>query len=220
MKTGTPRKKKEAATAVSDHQSILPEGMSISQGQNGKGPALQLPATSSRNVFKNIGGSNNHQFNTSILREVISCLPLHDGDGELDRSIAAASAAMRGFNPADEIEGMIAAQAVALHFSAMECQRRAMLANQPFEIASKLRKDAANMSRAMTDMLEALDRRRGKGPQVIRVERMVVQDGAQAVVGNIHTGGSSHQNGAQPGGAEVPQPKVNIMRRDGVGEGS
>jgi hypothetical protein len=37
----------------------------------------------------------------------------------------------------------------------------------------------------MTDMLEALDRKRGKGPQVVRVERVVVHEGGQAIVGNV-----------------------------------
>jgi hypothetical protein len=39
----------------------------------------------------------------------------------------------------------------------------------------------------MTDMLEALDRKRGKGPQVVRVERVVVHEGGQAIVGNVRS---------------------------------
>jgi len=31
--------------------------------------------------------------------------------------------------------------------------------------------------RAMTDMVDALDRKCGKGPQVVRVERVVVHEG-------------------------------------------
>lgn len=84
---------------------------------------------------------------------------------------------------------MIAAQAVALHSAGMECLRRAMIQKQPAEMASRLRKDGANLLRAMTDMLDALDRKRGKGPQVVRVERVVVHEGGQAVVGNVQAGG-------------------------------
>ena len=40
----------------------------------------------------------------------------------------------------------------------------------------------------MTDMLDVLDRKRGKGPQVVRVERVVVHEGGQAVVGNVKAG--------------------------------
>jgi hypothetical protein len=37
-------------------------------------------------------------------------------------------------------------------------------------------------------MLDALDRKRGKGPQVVRVERVVVHEGGQAIVGNVQGG--------------------------------
>ena len=42
---------------------------------------------------------------------------------------------------------MIAAQAMAAHHAAMECSRRAMLHEQPFEAAQAFRKAAANASR-------------------------------------------------------------------------
>ncbi len=96
---------------------------------------------------------------------------------------------LSAFAPKDPVEGMIAAQAVALHHASMECLRRAMIPEQPAEIAAKLRKDGTNMSRAMVDMVEALARHRGKGPQVVRVERVVVQDGGQAIVGAVQHGG-------------------------------
>jgi hypothetical protein len=67
------------------------------------------------------------------------------------------------------------------------------------EVASKLRKDAANMARAMTDMLDALDRKRGKGPQVVRVERVVVHEGGRAIVGNV-------QGGDTPAATAAPKP--------------
>jgi hypothetical protein len=76
--------------------------------------------------------------------------------------IAVISAALAAFKPADEIEGMIVAQAVALRHVSLECLRRALLPGQVPEIASKLRKNGANLARAMTDMLVALDRKRGK----------------------------------------------------------
>ena len=44
---------------------------------------------------------------------------------------------------------MLAAQTVAMHFGAMECFRRAMVHDQQPEVASKLRKDGANLARGM-----------------------------------------------------------------------
>ena len=146
------------------------------------------------NPLQAMGGSVHPAFNSVLLAEVVQTLhepqiaALPEGaaasDGPALR-LAAAAAALGAFKPADEIEGMLAAQATALHFGAMECLRRAVLSAQPPDIASKLRKDGANLARAMTDMLDALDRKRGKGPQVVRVERVVVHEGGQAIVGNV-----------------------------------
>ena len=61
--------------------------------------------------------------------------------------LAAVAAALAAFKPKDEIEGMLAAQATALHSTSMECLRRAMLPNQPPDIASRLRKDGTNWRR-------------------------------------------------------------------------
>jgi len=70
----------------------------------------------------------------------------------------------------------------------MECLRRSLAPGQHPDIAAKLRKDGANLARGMTDMLDALARQRGKGPQVVRVERVVVQDNAQAIIGAVAAG--------------------------------
>jgi hypothetical protein len=54
-----------------------------------------------------------------------------------------------------------------------------------------MRKDGANLARGMTDMLDALDRKRGKGPQVVRVERVTVHQGGQAIVGTVQAGSAA-----------------------------
>jgi hypothetical protein len=66
-----------------------------------------------------------------------------------------------------------------------------MIPEQPGEFQAKLRKDGVNLARGMADMLDTLDRKRGKGPQVVRVERVVVQDGGRAIVGNVSSGAAS-----------------------------
>ena len=142
-------------------------------------------------ALKPVSGSLVPQFSAVLLNATVATMPefaMADDDGSA-RRITAASAALAAFKPADEIEGMIAAQAVALHSTGMECLRRSMIPEQPPEAALKLRKDGANLMRSMTDMLDALDRKRGKGPQVVRVERVVVHEGGQAVVGNVQAGG-------------------------------
>ena len=138
-----------------------------------------------------VGGADEPEFNLLMLKEAMACAQnpsCAGGVAGVAAQLAATTAALEAFRPKDAIEGMIAAQAVALHLTAMECLRRAMIPDQPGDVASKLRKDGANLARGMTDMFEALDRKRGKGPQVVRVERVVVHDGGQAIVGAVSAG--------------------------------
>jgi hypothetical protein len=96
------------------------------------------------------------------------------------------AAALNAFHATDEIEGMIAAQAVAMHHGVMECGRRAMIRDQPYEVAQGYRKAAANMSRAFIELLSALDRKRGKGgQQKVTVEHVHVHAGGNAIVGAV-----------------------------------
>jgi hypothetical protein len=150
-------------------------------------PPPSNPAT--RSTLQRIGGSARQDFNSVMFREVLGAVFVSgDNPESVSRWGAAVSAGLMAFKPRDEIEGMLAAQAVAMHFSAMECMRRAIIPEQPGEVASKLRKDGANMARGMVDMLDALERKRGKRPQVVRVERVIVESGGQAIVGIAQTG--------------------------------
>lgn len=74
-----------------------------------------------KDPLRRVGGSASLAFNSQLLRLTIAALYVHpEADPEVvDRGMAAISSALAAFKPKDEIEGMLAAQAVALHFSAM-----------------------------------------------------------------------------------------------------
>src|SRR5207244_13072130 len=91
--------------------------------------------------------------------------------------------ALIGIGPRDELEGMIAAQLLAAHIAAMECYRRAMLAEQTFEGRRENLNQANKLSRTYTVLLDALNRHRGKGQQKVTVGNVHVQTGGQAAVG-------------------------------------
>jgi hypothetical protein len=140
-------------------------------------------------------GSISDKFNSVLLNSVIEacwCPPGRPKESR-DERYTMALGAMAAFKPQDEIEGMIAAQAVAMHLGVMECCRRSMIPGQPEDSAARLRKDGASLARGMVEMVAALDRKRGKsGNQVVRVEHVTVQAGGQAIVGNVAA--------AKPGG--------------------
>src|SRR5690349_5141398 len=72
-----------------------------------------------------MGGSTCRAFNETILHETLACLPgLPDDPDAMTRRVTAGHAALAAFAPKDEVEAMIAAQAVAMHHASMECFRR------------------------------------------------------------------------------------------------
>lgn len=137
--------------------------------------------------FRHLGGSRNDRFNNVLVNSAARALWHFQNEAPETRNdkLTAAIVALEGFAPRDEVEGMLAAQAVALHAATMECLRRAMIPDQPGDFASKLRRDAVSCARAMAETCAALDRRRGKGQQTVRVEHVTVQPGGQAIVGAV-----------------------------------
>jgi hypothetical protein len=96
------------------------------------------------------------------------------------------------------MEGMMAAQLIAAHNAAMECYRRAMLPEQPFEGRRENLSQANKLSRTYATLLETLNRHRGKGQQKVTVEHVHVHEGGQAIVGNVEGGGIRTKSENQP----------------------
>jgi hypothetical protein len=155
--------------------------------------------------MRDIAGSKSDRFNLSLINAMARTCWIASGQSDEDRKeqMFVAVTGLRAFKAADEIEGMIAAQAMAAHHASMECSRRAMVPDQPFEAAQGFRKAAANASRTFIELLSALDRKRGTGgQQKVTVEHVHVHSGGQAVVGNIATGrgGGAHEMPEEPHG--------------------
>jgi hypothetical protein len=101
--------------------------------------------TSAVSSLKEISGSDIEAFNQDLLNALLRTTWMPKGilDPEYQQKQIATVVALKAFGPADEIEAMIAAQAIAQHNVAMDCSRRAMLPSQPFEIAQGHRKATA-----------------------------------------------------------------------------
>ena len=97
-----------------------------------------------------------------------------------------ALAAIAGIGPKDEIEAMLAAQMAAVHKATM---RYAMLLTHSDTIRQQDSNSRAlnQLARTFTAQVEALKRHRSSGQQVV-VKHVTVNDGGQAVVGNIERG--------------------------------
>ena len=80
-----------------------------------------------------------------------------------------------------------------------------MLPEQSFEVWQVQVGAAGKLSRTYAALLEALGRHRGQGRQVIRIERVTVEAGGQAIVGAVTQGGG----GGVPGkGGSTPCTRI------------
>jgi hypothetical protein len=145
--------------------------------------------------LKMVGCSKSDDWNNVLANETLKTLWTKHSQGDArDRQLAAALAGLAGVCPQDELEGMMAAQLIASHHAAMECYRRAMLAEQTFEGRRESLSQANNLSRTHVLLVEALNRHRGKGQQKVTVEHVHVHAGGQAIVGAVSSGEGSHPN--------------------------
>jgi Ca2+-binding RTX toxin-like protein len=105
---------------------IAPAVLAKRKAPAGRDILIGEPETDELRAF---GGSRSDKFNGVLINAMARTgwFPPGQTDEACNQQMFAAVAALRAFKPADEIEGMLAAQTVAMHFGAMECFRRAMV---------------------------------------------------------------------------------------------
>lgn len=128
--------------------------------------------------------------NTSVGNGIVAQVSILGAHGK--RVDADATNFVLGFadamKPRDAAELTLLTQMAATHQAVM------LMARRFNHVETIPQQDAAEkalnkLARTFSAQMEALKRYRSKGQQVVRVERVTVEDGGQAVVGNIETGG-------------------------------
>ncbi len=120
---------------------------------------------------------------------VNQALRSRDGSGSVVQRANEVLAALHGIRPRDELEGMLTVQMVATHNLAMELTARAMLPSQTSDGLNYNVNRITKLMRTFTAQMEALNRYRGKGQQKVTVEHIHVNEGGQAIVGNVNPRG-------------------------------
>jgi hypothetical protein len=172
--------------------------------------------------LKSIGGSQSDHWNNTLANQTVQALWVKNSSPEeRDKQLSATVAALMGIAPKDELEGMMAAQLIAAHNSAMECYRRAMIGEQTFEGRRENLAQANKLSRTFATLLEVLNRHRGKGQRKVTVEHVHVHAGGQAVVGMVERpgGGDQPKSEDQPHAKQIahaPQPAVRSADKERV----
>jgi hypothetical protein len=168
--------------------------------------------------LKQLGGSQSDHWNHVLANQTAQTLWVAHSDDEFrECQYSATGAALIGIGPKDEIEGMIGAQLLAAHNAAMECYRRAMIAEQSLEGRRENLNQANKLSRTYASLLEALNRHRGKGQQKVTVEHVHVHAGGQAVVGTVESprGGEAQKSKDQPHAKQIAHaPRSSLWSED------
>ncbi len=95
---------------------------------------------------------------------------------------------MKGIAPKDTVEAMLAAQMAAVHMATMTFARRlAHVDNIPQQDSAE--RAFNKLARTFTRQMEALKRYRTGSQHNVTVEHVTVNEGGQAIVGNVAQGG-------------------------------
>ncbi len=111
-----------------------------------------------------------------------------NGHQIIGNAIVAAST-LKAESPA---EGMLIAQMIAVHNSAMTMLAK-MHSSTHIKQMDSMANQANKLLRTFAAQMETLKRFRQKASQTVRVERVYVNEGGQAIVGNVTHGGAGDQ---------------------------
>jgi hypothetical protein len=132
-----------------------------------------------------LGTTSSDFVNASLLElQVAAQLPF---GGISEVGMNAALALIEGVAPRNEIEGAIAVQMACTHAAALSVLARFRGGGGTEHRVAALASAAARLLKAYSVQVETLRRLRHGGDQHVRVEHVHVNEGGQAVIGNVGT---------------------------------
>ena len=141
-------------------------------------------------------GTADEDFTNGLLMQLIRLS--WDGASVNEQDFRFLLATVAGVEPKDEVEAVLAAQMAAVHNATMASARQLKMAETSQQRETSGR--AFNkLARTFVAQVEALKRYRTGGEQKVTVEHVTVNDGGQAIVGNVTPGG----RGASKKGTET-----------------
>jgi hypothetical protein len=134
--------------------------------------------------LKKVLGTTSSDFvNARLFQIQAACRSPWGGISEL--SVNAALAMIEAAAPKDEIEAALAVQMACTHTAAMAVLAKLDVAFGTEQRVVAFGSAAARLMRACATQVEILRRMRNGGQQFVRVEHVHVNDGGQAVIGNV-----------------------------------
>ena len=132
----------------------------------------------------------NSRHNVERLRERLVvpntiCVLVRLGAGISELAMNAALAMIEAAAPKDEIEAALAVQMACTHTAAMAVLAKLDVAFATEQRIAAFGSAAARLLKAYAMQVEVLRRLRNGGQQFVRVEHVQINDGGQAVIGNV-----------------------------------
>jgi hypothetical protein len=136
-----------------------------------------------RRLNEALGTTSSDFVNASLFQIQSACRSPWGGISEL--AMNAALAMIEAAAPKDEIEGALAVQMACTHTAAMAVLAKLDVAFATERHVAAFGSAAARLMRSYATQVEVLRRLRSGGQQFMRVEHVHVNDGGQAVIGNV-----------------------------------
>jgi hypothetical protein len=153
--------------------------LKMGHADQGVGSSLLMEAT----------GTADADFLDGLIRQL--CNVGSHGRGVDEDGLNFMLSVVKGIEPRDQVETMLAAQMAATHNATMTFARRLNhVENIPQQDSAE--RAFNKLARTFASQVEALKKYRSAGEQTVRVEHVTVNEGGQAIVGAVtHGGGGS-----------------------------
>ena len=126
-------------------------------------------------------GTTDRDFFDGLMLQLVNA---SQGQGPSDNAVDFMLSVIRGVEPRDQVEAMLAAQMAAVHMASMTFARRlAHVENIPQQDSAE--RAFNKLTRTFAAQVEALKRYRSGGEQKMTIQHIHVAEGGQAIVGNV-----------------------------------
>ena len=145
-------------------------------------------------------GTADYDFMNGLLKQIV--VVGTQGTASSARDINFMLSMVRGIEPRDQLETMLAAQMAAVHNATMTfAQRLAHVKTIPQQDSAE--RALNKLARTFTTQIEALKRYRSTGEQKMTVQHVTVNDGGQAIVGDVMAGAGTNKKEELPHAKQI-----------------
>ena len=104
------------------------------------------------------------------------------------------TAMLAELKPRDPVEAMLITQMTATHVAMTSLSQKTVDTSSGYQVREALERSMTRLSRTYIAQMDALKKYRAKVQQTVRVERVNVESGGQAIVGDVsHRGRDEHE---------------------------